>query len=84
MGTTSDPERTVRPRLTLADIDLLMSGLEREGIATTTIDALEAVTELSARLQRASWPLRQSTTIREQSDAIVAEIERRAGEARPS
>jgi|HubBroStandDraft_3_1064219.scaffolds.fasta_scaffold00339_7 hypothetical protein len=53
---------TVRPALSLADIELLLAGLEHEGMAATDIDRLKDTTDLAARLERAARPLRRAST----------------------
>lgn len=53
-------EKMARPRLTLADIELLLNALDREGMAAPDLDGLEKCSELAARLQSASRPLRRA------------------------
>ena len=55
------PEQVIRPRLTLADTRLLLDALDH--IPTKTVEEVEAVSDLGARLQtsaqngpfRAEW-----------------------------
>lgn len=52
-------DRTARPRLTLADIELIKDALDREGLASKDVERLEACCELSAKLERSALALRQ-------------------------
>jgi hypothetical protein len=50
----ADPAKVIRPRLTIDDVELIVNALEERGAGTRTIEELEAVTDLTARLQRSA------------------------------
>lgn len=52
-------EPTARPRLTLDEIELIKNALDY--LPTATVDEVEAVADLAARLEAAARPLRHKT-----------------------